>query len=312
MVAKIMEAQGILRLLGFDDERCNERSALVLLALLRLPPSASWPSAERPMLRTVEIMDWLRTNYEKDYKPNTRETIRRFTLHQFVEGGLVVANPDDPGRPTNSPKNCYQIESAAFELIRLIDCHAFDDQLAAYLAMMPGLKAKYAMERDLLRIPVTLPDGTEVKLSSGGQNKLIVQIIEEFCARFTPGGQVLYIGDTQKKWSVFKEDVLARLGIAVDSHGKMPDVVVYIPDRNWLVLIEAASTHGPVDSKRHGELKSLFHGSTAGLVFISCFPSKVVLREYLKDISWETDVWCADNPTHLIHFNGDRFLGPYE
>ncbi len=91
----------------------------------------------------------------------------------------------------------------------------------------------------------------------------------------------------------------------------MPDLVVHLPDRNWLVLIEAASSHGPVDAKRHGELNSLFAKSTAGLVFVSAFPDRKAMRKYLHLIAWETEVWCAEDSTHLIHFNGERFLGPY-
>lgn len=148
-------------------------------------------------------------------------------------------------------------------------------------------------------------------MSPGGQNPLIKSIVDDFCQHFTPGGRVLYVGDADSKWAVFDEATLGNLGVAVDQHGKMPDLVVYLADKNWLILIEAASTHGPVDSKRHGELKRLFATSTAGLVFVSCFPSREAMRTYLASIAWETDVWCADNPTHLIHFDGERFLGPY-
>ncbi|MDT3395063.1 BsuBI/PstI family type II restriction endonuclease [Streptomyces sp. B1866] len=305
------EAQQILGMLGFDAERCNERSALVLLALLELDPMAEWYEADRPMLRTVQIMRWLREKYGKDYKPNTREAIRRFTLHQFAEAGLVIHNPDQPDRPTNSPKWCYQIEPVAYGLLADFKQRDFQERLIRYLVERPGLQALYARERDMNRIPLRLPGGGEVSLSPGGQNVLIVQIINEFCERYTPNGEVLYIGDADDKWAVFEEDVLGSLGVEIDSHGKMPDVVVYLRKKNWLVLIEAASSHGPVDHKRYRELKELFRGSTAGLVFISALPSRVEIRKYLKDIAWETDVWCADNPTHLIHFNGERFLGPY-
>lgn len=308
---RIAEARKFLGLLGFDAERSNERSALVLLALLELGPDVEWHEAERPMLRTVQIMQWLREVYGKDYKPNTRETIRRFTLHQFAEAGLVVQNPDRPDRPTNSPKWCYQIESAAYGLITAFKQDDFEERLKEYLAERPGLQALYAREREMNRIPLQLPGGKKIDLSPGGQNILIVQVINEFCERYTPNGEVLYIGDADDKWAVFEKEALASLGVEVDSHGKMPDVVVYLREKNWLVLIEAASSHGPVDHKRYRELSELFQGSTAGLVFISALPSRVELRKYLKDIAWETDVWCADNPTHLIHFNGERFLGPY-
>lgn len=162
------------------------------------------------------------------------------------------------------------------------------------------------------RLPVRLPSGRRIDLSPGGQNALIVQIINEFCERYTPNGELLYIGDADSKWAVFEEEALASLGIRVNAHGKMPDVVVYVREKNWLVLIEAAASHGPVDAKRRNELTQLFKGSSAGLVFVSCLPTRVELRKYLKDIAWETDVWCADNPSHLIHFNGERYLGPYE
>ncbi|MFJ3909537.1 BsuBI/PstI family type II restriction endonuclease [Streptomyces vinaceus] len=308
---KLTEARKLLQLLGFDSERSNERSAYVLLALLELAPDQDWTQAERSMLRTVQIMQWLRDFYEKDYAANSRETIRRFTLHQFVDAGLVVQNPDQPDRPVNSPKWCYQIEPIAYGLITSFGQEGFDERLAEYLAERPGLQALYAREREMNRIPVQLPGGKKIDLSPGGQNTLIVQIINEFCERYTPNGEVLYVGDADNKWAIFEEGSLAELGVEVDSHGKMPDVVVFLRDRNWLVLIEAASSHGPVDAKRHRELSELFRGSSAGLVFISALPSRAELRKYLKEIAWETDVWCADNPTHLIHFNGERFLGPY-
>jgi hypothetical protein len=91
----------------------------------------------------------------------------------------------------------------------------------------------------------------------------------------------------------------------------MPDVVIHYTKKNWLLLCEAVTSHGPVDGKRHGELKRLFKGCTAGLVFVTAFPSRAVMSRYLGEIAWETEVWCAEAPTHLIHFNGERFLGPY-
>jgi len=309
---RIIEAQEVLQALNFDRKRYNERSALVLLALLDLPPDRSWSEASNPSLRTVQIMDWLRSTYSKDYAPNTRETIRRFTLHQFAEAALVVQNPDAPERPVNSPKWCYQIASQVLRLLRDHGTPAFEARLREYLVDAPGLKAEYDRVRDLHRIPVTLPDGSLVSLSPGGQNILVKQMVEDFCGYFTPGGQVWYVGDADEKWMVFAEEQFAQIGVTVDSHGKMPDLVVYLLERNWLVLLEAATSHGPVDAKRRGELQSLFDASAADLVFVSCFPSRDEMRKYLHQIAWETEVWCADNPTHLIHFNGERFLGPYE
>lgn len=309
---QVATGQRVLTLLNFDRERTNERSALVLLALLGLRPGLPWTKANSPRLRTVEIMAWLREHYDRDYKPNTRETIRRQTLHQFVDAGLVLLNPDDPNRPVNSPNNCYQIAPRALDTLSTYGTGKFDQQLVSYLDDLPGLRAQYERARAQRQVPATLPDGRAVTLTPGGQNLLIKQTIEEFCSRFTPGGHVLYVGDAGREDPIFEEGALEDLGVILDKHGKLPDLIVHLPDREWLVLIEAAASHGPVDGKRRDELERLFARASAGLVFVSCFQARAEMRKYLSEIAWETEVWCADNPSHLIHFNGERFLGPYE
>jgi len=308
---KIEQARHLLVLFGMDGERSNERSALTLLALLRLKPKDAWSEASNPMLGTRALMDWMRDVYGRDYAPNTRETIRRFTLHQFADAMLVVQNPDEPARPVNSPKWNYQVTSEALAVLQAYGTPAFDAALRDYLAMVPGLRYRYAAARELNRIPVTLPGGVPFTLSPGGQNVLLKQMVEEFCPQFTPGGEVLYVGDADAKWPFFEAERLAELGVTVDQHGPMPDLVVYLPDKDWLVLMEAASSHGPVNSRRRGELAALFSDATPGLVYVSCFPDRREMRKYLHEIAWGTEAWCADNPTHLIHFNGERFLGPY-
>lgn len=312
---RLAEAQRLLSMLGMDPERCNERSALTLLALLQLTPDDAWSDAAIPMLGTRAIMDIIRDVYGREYAPNSRETIRRFTLHQFAEALLVVQNPDQPDRPINSPKWNYQVTGDAVAVIRRYGTDEFGPALADYRLRLPGLKDLYAEVRKMNRIPIVMPDGVPLTLSPGGQNVLIKQMIEEFCPRFTPGGTVLYVGDAEKKaekLAFLESHNLTGLGVRVGEHGKMPDLVVHFTQHNWLVLMEAASSHGPVDAKRKGELATLFAGSTAGLVYVSCFPDRREMRKYLHQIAWETEVWCADEATHLIHFNGGRFLGPYE
>lgn len=148
--------------------------------------------------------------------------------------------------------------------------------------------------------------------SPGGQNVLVQKIVDEFCPRFTPGATPIYVGDTAEKWAHFDENALHALGVRIGAHGKMPDVVVHHETKQWLVLVEAVTSHGPVNPKRRQELKTLFKNSKAGLVFVTAFLTKRGLTKYLGDIAWETEVWVAESPTHLIHFNGGRFLGPFE
>lgn len=307
----VEEAYDLLEALGMDSGRSNERSALTLLALLQLRPGEPWAAATNPMLGLRAIMDWIRDEYSQEYAPNSRETFRRSTLHQFTEAVLIQQNPDKPDRPVNSPKRNYQVTPQALAVIQKRGTSTFEQALADFLAAIPSLREQYAAAREMIRIPVTLPDGQPFTLSPGGQNVLIKQTIEEFCPRFTPGGEVLYVGDAVAKWAHFEKDRLAELGVTVDQHGKMPDLVVYLPDREWLVLMEAASSHGPVDAKRHSELTTLFADAQPGLVYVSCFPDRREMRKYLHQIAWETEVWCAEDATHLIHFNGERFLGPH-
>jgi type II restriction enzyme len=173
------------------------------------------------------------------------------------------------------------------------------------------LKQRYAQEREIQRISVTLKNGQKISLSPGGQNVLIEKIINDFCELFTPGGKLIYVGDTGDKWGYFDRESLEALGITADAHGKMPDVVVHYVQKNWLVLVEATTSHGPVTPKRRNELQAVFQNSTAGLVFVTAFNHRSDMAKYLNEIAWETEVWVADAPTHIIHFNGDRFLGPY-
>ena len=167
----------------------------------------------------------------------------------------------------------------------------------------------YARRREQHLVEVVLGDET-FTLSPGGQNGLIKQIIEEFCPRFTPGGHVLYVGDASGTKDLLDVDALEAIGVRLPPRGKAPDVIVFMPDRKWLILIEAASSHGPVDHKRYAELQEIFGSAQAGLVFVSCFPTQVEFRKYAAAIAWETDVWVAEHPSHMVHYNGDRFLGP--
>jgi len=309
---KIEEALAVLDALGLPRQQQNERSALTLLSLLDLKPNDTWDMATNPLMGITPMMDYFAEHYGKKYAPNSRETVRRFTVHQFVQASLILPNPDKPSRPTNSPDAVYQIEPSALKLLREFGKTAWKAKLKKYLLTVETLKKRYARERDARRIPVKLAPGQEIRLSPGGQNVLVKKIIDDFCQLFTPGGQIIYVGDTQVKWAYFDTNTLRKIGVTIEEHGKMPDVVVHHVEKNWLVLIEAVTSHGPVNPKRRQELKELFAGSKIGLVFVTAFLERRAMMKYLDDISWETEVWVAESPTHLIHFNGERFLGPYE
>lgn len=174
------------------------------------------------------------------------------------------------------------------------------------------LEKRYGKERKMRRIPVALSNGKEIKFLPGRQNVLVKKVIADFCSLYTPAGHVLYVSGTEEKWSYLDFDALTELGLTIEEHGKMPDIVVHHLEKNWLFLIEAVTSHGPVSPKRRQELRELFAGSKAGIVYVTALPDRRTMMKYLDDISWETEVWIAGSPTHLIHFNGERFLGPYD
>ena len=307
---KINKSQAVLKALGLPKAQQNERSALILLAILDIKPDSSWSEAKNPLCGITPIIEFIAEYYHKQYAPNTRETIRRQTVHQFLQAGIITKNPDDPNRPINSPNTTYQIETSTLELLKTYNTDEWDRNLIDYLKSVETLKERYDQARNMSRIPVTFSDGTTISLSPGGQNELIKQIIEDFCSRFTPGGTVIYVGDAEDKWQIFDRDYFSTINVTINSHGKMPDIVVHYLEKNWLILIEAVTSHGPVSPKRKNELENVFKDSKAGLVFVTALLKRSDLSKYLNDISWETEVWVADSPTHLIHFNGERFLGP--
>lgn len=309
---RLKEAHSILASLGMPRQQLNERSALCLLALVNLTLAKKWEECETPLVGITPIMDWVKIHYGVKYAPNTRETFRRQSMHQFLEAGICVCNPDKPSRPVNSPQTVYRIEPTLYAILKTFGTNGYAAELKNYLGSRPSLMEQYAKAREMNMVAVKIKESQEIRLSVGDHSELIKRIVEDFGGRYASGGELLYVGDTGDKHAFFDEELLASLNVGLDAHGKMLDVVIYLREKNWLILIEAVTSHGPVDSKRHGELSKLFGKCTAGLVFISAFPNRKVFLNYLEWIAWESDVWIADAPSHLIHFNGVRFLGPYD
>ena len=308
----IAQTRGLLTDLGMDSERSNERSAMTFLALAHLDEGSEWADATNSMYTTRMLMDWMRDRLNQEYAPNTRETIRRFTLHQFVAGGIVEENADQLDRPVNSPKWNYRIVTNLLAVVRAVGTDAYGKLLSGFLDGVQTWKSQRDELRDMNKVPVTMPDGSAVVLSPGGQNVLIKAMVEEFCPRFAPGGMVLHIDDTDHTRRVEQGRLKDFIGIEIQERGKVPDLVVWLEEKGWLYLMEACSTHGPIDAIRKHELLKLFEKERDRLIFVSCFPDRATMRQYLKDLAWETEAWCASEPDHVVHLDGSRFMGPYD
>lgn len=307
---KVDEAKEILASLGLPRAQQNERSALTLLALANIREENAWTDTEQPLLRIWDIRAFMRDAYGKDYAANTRETIRRQSIHQFEQARIVDRNPDDPSRPTNSGKNVYRLTNDVVTVLRSFGTSDFNNAARAFIEKFGSLQDEYAHARSQHQVPLRMPEGT-VYLSPGKHNELQVAIIEAFGPRFAQGATVLYVGDTAKKHVVLDDHKLAALKIPVTQHDKLPDVILYLEERNWLYLIEAVTSHGPVSPKRHRELEGMLRRCTAERVYVTAFLNIGDFRKFSADIAWETEVWLADMPDHMIHFNGPKFLGPY-
>lgn len=307
----IDEALEALRDFEVGKDQLNERSAMILLALLQLKDGDSWEQATNPMLGTRAIMDWIRDQFDVPYKPNTRETIRRFSLHQFIIAGFVEENADKPDRATNSPKWNYRVTNEALKVFQNRGKSVFEPLLEKFLRKHPSYASLSEERRNMPKTPVTLPSGVALNLSPSGQSVLIKAMVEEMLPRFAPGCQVAYIDDTDHKHGTIDAELMNKLGISLKAREKAPDVIAWDARRGWLFLMEAASTHGPVDVTRKVELHDLFTDQWDKVVLVSCFPDRKTMQKYLALLAWETEAWCADTPDHMMHFNGSRFMGPY-
>ena len=312
-MADVEEAQEILEALGMPPAQHNQMAGMTLIALCGLTPDDAWSAAERRRCTVTKgIMVYLKKHYDTDYAPNTRETFRRQVLHQFVQGGVAEYNPFEPNLPTNSPRAHYAITEAALDGVRNYGTEDWDSAVERFRHDQGALAERYAGDRQRTMIPVTVADGREFKLSPGKHNEVQRAVVEEFAPRFAPGARLLYLGDTAKKDLFVEKAALGELGIPITDHDKLPDVVLYDVKRNWLFLVEAIASHGPVSPTRIVDLQKMLAECPAGAVYVSAFPDFTEFRKHMRNIAWETEVWLCDAPEHMIHYDGERFLGPRE
>ncbi len=312
-MADVEEAQEILEALGMPPAQHNQMAGMTLIALCGLTPDAKWSAAERRRCTVTKgIMDYLRDHYGTQYAPNTRETFRRQVLHQFVQGGIAEYNPFEPNLPTNSPRAHYAVTESVLDAVRCYGTEGWDTAVDRFREEHGALVQRYAGQRDHAMIPVRLSSELEFRLSPGKHNEVQRAIVEEFAPRFAPGARLLYFGDTAKKDLFVDKAGLGQLGIPITDHDKLPDVVLYDAKRNWLFLVEAVTSHGPVSPTRVVDLKTMLTACPAGVVYVSAFPDFREFRKHMRNIAWETEVWLCDAPDHMIHYDGERFLGPRE
>jgi hypothetical protein len=310
-MSKLDDAKNILKELGLPTAQQSDTSAYTLLALCGIKPNDKWNKVTRTSQKVSKgIMAFVHTVYGKEYAPNSRETFRRQVLHQFVQARIADYNPDNPKLPVNSPNAHYALTQGSLDVIKTFGTKDWKKAVEKFISEEGDLSKKYKKERKQILIPVKLSNGKTLKLSAGKHNEVQAAIVHNFAARFANGGSVLYLGDTAKKDLYVDEKMLKELNIPVNQHSKLPDVIIYDHSKNWLFLIEAVTSHGPVSPKRIVELEEFLKNCKAGKIYVTAFPDFAEFKKHSNNIAWETEVWLADVPEHMIHFNGDRFMGP--
>lgn len=298
-------AKEILKAIEMPERQQNDISAYTLLALANIREHNKWSESTANWIRIHDIIRFIYVNYDVQYAENSRETFRKQVIHQFRDAAII----EDNGRSTNSPQYRYKLTDEFLKLIQTYDSPEWDNSLNEFLSEHESLINIYSSKREFLKRPVMI-NGEEFSFSPGPHNELQKQIIEEFGSRFAQGSECLYVGDTAKKDLLINHEKLEELGFVISTHDKMPDVILYCEDKNWIYFIEAVTSNGPMDYKRIGEINQLTENVDAGKIFITAFLDFRTFKKFAAELAWDSEVWIADNPDHLIHFNGDRFLGP--
>jgi BsuBI/PstI restriction endonuclease domain/BsuBI/PstI restriction endonuclease HTH domain len=317
LIAQALEA---LAALGIPMEglsqRRQEKMAKAVLALADIKPGIAWSelkdSHDGRCLRSREIIAFMNANLGESIADSSYDDIRRKDLVLPIEAMIVLKSASNPDANTNDGTRGFAIHPEAAKVLRAFGTPRWSTLLKAHLNHRPSLADEMQRERQLARIPVNIPGGMSLSFSAGKHNVLQKNIIESFLPIFGFGAEVLYVGDTEKKALLLDEKRLAKLKFFELKHDKLPDVVAYSKSKNWLYLIEAVTTANPITELRRKTLLDLTKACTADVILITAFPDRVTYRKFAKDIAWETEVWIADAPEHMIHFNGDKFLGPYK
>lgn len=304
---KIEGAKKILGSLHVPPQQQNGMCCYVLLAMANISEDTSWTSATNEWIRIHDVIAFANKNYSTTYAENSRETFRKQAMHHFRNAAFIEVN----GKATNSPNYRYRLTDEMLHLLRTFETAGWNDNLEHFVARHDSLVDLYASKKSMQKMPVRI-NGEAFTFSTGKHNQLQKAIIEEFAPRFAPNTECLYVGDTTQKDLVKDVDRLRDLGFEITLHDKMPDVVLYSEEKDWLFFIESVTSVGPMDPKRMKEIEEMTTKVTAGKIYVTAFLDFKTFKQFSATLAWETEVWIADMPDHMIHLNGDKFLGPRE
>lgn len=304
-MSKLEEAREILISLQVPVKQQNTMCCCVLLAMAGLEEDKPWSLATNEWIRIHDVIGFTSRNYGISYAENSRETLRKQAMHHFRNAAFI----EDNGKATNSPNYRYRLTDEMLSLIRTFGTATYSTQLKQFADNHDSLVDLYASKKAMRKMPVKI-NGENFTFSPGKHNQLQKAIIEEFAPRFAPGSECLYVGDTTEKDLVKDVDTLRNLGFEITLHDKMPDVVLYCEDKNWLYFIESVTSVGPMEPKRIKEIEEMTANVSAGKIYVTAFLDFKTFKKFSEALAWETEVWISEMPEHMIHMDGDKFLEP--
>jgi hypothetical protein len=316
---KILNALEILYSVGVpvDDltARRLEKMAMSFLALCKVNKASSWDKAESHaqghILRTRQIIEYINENFEESISSGSYDDIRRKDLVRPVGMGLIVKSANNPDADTNDGTRGYALEDTFAELVKSYGTPQWNDKLS-YFEIDQDYIDQFQGKRELKKLEVSLDQGVTITLDDGPHNQIQKAVVEEFLPIFGHGSTVLYIGDTSEKQMHKYSEKMKEIGLDIADRGMLPDIVAFSDDKQWVYLIEAVHSSNPLNAERCIELKrTVLNDCPYGVVFVTAFLTRKDFAKWMPQIAWETEVWLAENPNHMIHFNGDRFLGPH-
>ena len=264
MDKKIEEAREFLQTIGMPKAQQADICCYVILAMAGIKPDMSWSEGTNEWIRIHDIIQFVNTFYGTSYAENSRETFRKQALHRFRTAALV----EDNGKATNSPNYRYRLTEETIKILRTMETSAWKESIKRFLCYHEKLIDLYASKKKMTMMPVNI-NGENFKFSAGKHNELQKAIIEEFAPRFAPNSECLYVGDTIEKDLVKNVEKLKELGFEITLHDKMPDVVLYREDKDWIYFVESVTSVGPMDPKRILEIEEMTKDVTAGKIFVS-------------------------------------------
>lgn len=302
---KIEEARTILKELRVPDRQQSDLCCYVLLAMANIRKKDVWLRASNDWIRIHDVIAYIKKYYKVSYAENSRETFRKQAMHHFRNAAFI----EDNGLATNSPNYRYRLTNEMLNVIQQYGTNRWNSSKNNFLNIHKSLIDTYSAKRTIRKMPVKI-NGNDFSFSPGKHNQLQKAIIEEFAPRFAPNAECLYIGDTIAKDLVKNEIKLGELGFEISLHDKMPDVILYSSDKNWLYFIESVTSVGPMEPKRIKEIEDMTTNVTAGKIYVTAFLDFKTFKKFSEALAWETEVWIADMPDHMIHLNGEKFIGP--